>query len=177
MTALSLAGPSTTRLRRFAQDDKCNRNSAVLRPSTTRLRRSAQTIWKRARGAAARQSVLDALSRRVCAGPHKGKTPTPIRENVGYRYTRQRYTRKGPAMSKHTASSSKSEVLTFVGLDVHKYSIAIAVADHAGVRSLRTIANTSVLCARLCAGWVRPRLCASATSRPAAMSSTVSCAG
>lgn len=44
-------------------------------------------------------------------------------------------------MTKHTASSTKSEALVFVGLDVHKNSIAIAVADHQGVRPLATIGN------------------------------------
>jgi len=44
-------------------------------------------------------------------------------------------------MSKRTASSPKSEPFSFVGLDVHKNSIAVAVADAHGTRSLGNIAN------------------------------------
>ncbi len=60
--------------------------------------------------------------------------------NVDYRKVtpRQRYTRKGPAMNKNTASDPKSEALKYVGLDVHKETIAVAVAD-SGVAAARPL--------------------------------------
>lgn len=44
-------------------------------------------------------------------------------------------------MQKYSASSVKSQAQTWVGLDVHKNTIAIAVADDEGVRSLGMIPN------------------------------------
>lgn len=44
-------------------------------------------------------------------------------------------------MNKLTALSSRSEALTFVGLDVHKQTVAVAVADGQGARSLAMIPN------------------------------------
>jgi hypothetical protein len=57
--------------------------------------------------------------------------------------SRQSYTRKGPAMHKNTALARKSEFQKFVGLDVHKETIAVAVADCgiAAPRSLGVIRN------------------------------------
>ena len=69
---------------------------------------------------------------KIASPPDRKKTSTgPSRENVGCRgkTARQSYTRKGPAVNKHSASSRKSEPQKFVGLDVHKETIAIAVAD------------------------------------------------
>lgn len=71
----------------------------------------------------------------------KKETPTPIRENVGYRSTRQSYTRKGSTVNKNTASVLKSEVRAFVGLDVHKDTVAIAIADAEGSRAIGVIKN------------------------------------
>ena len=65
----------------------------------------------------------------------------PIREDVVYRgkTTRQSYTRKGPAMKNNSALTAKNEALKFVGLDVHKDTIAIAVAD-SGIAAPRSVA-------------------------------------
>jgi transposase len=69
----------------------------------------------------------------------------PYREDVVYRgkTTRQSYTRKGPAVNKNSALTAHNEALKFVGLDVHKETIAIAVADsgRAAPRSLGVIRN------------------------------------
>lgn len=83
---------------------------------------------------------------RTASAPDRKKASTgPIRENVGCRgiTSRQSYTRKGPAVNKNGASARKREARKFVGLDVHKETIAVAVAD-AGIgapRSLGAIRN------------------------------------
>ncbi|MFZ1154604.1 MAG: IS110 family transposase [Solirubrobacteraceae bacterium] len=46
-------------------------------------------------------------------------------------------------MNQHIASSLRREGLTYVGLDVHKDSIAVAVADATGTRFFGTISNAS----------------------------------
>ena len=46
-------------------------------------------------------------------------------------------------MNQHIASLQQSEALSFVGLDVHKSTIAVAVADAGGTRFVGTIVNSS----------------------------------
>lgn len=56
----------------------------------------------------------------------------PLSRGVGYRSgrtTAQSYTRKGPAVSKNSTTSHPSGTTKYVGLDVHKETIAAAVAD------------------------------------------------
>lgn len=90
---------------------------------------------------------MEGLPARQCARRQvrPGISTGPIRGNVVYRgkTTRQSYTREGPAVNNNSALTAKNEALKFVGLDVHKDTIAIAVADSgtAAPRSLGVIRN------------------------------------
>ena len=79
---------------------------------------------------------------RAPARAHRSKRTGPDREVVVYR-KRQSYTRKEPAVNKNSVSSHQSEPQAFVGLDVHKETVAIAVAERGSAppRSLGIIRN------------------------------------
>src|SRR5450432_3188759 len=72
----------------------------------------------------------------------KGRPQSRSVDCAGGKTASQSYTRKGPAMTKHTTEVFS---IKYVGLDVHKETIAVAVADSgtAEPRGLGMIPNNT----------------------------------
>jgi hypothetical protein len=93
---------------------------------------------------ASRESQFDAIANGICAAFDKNlHRPHSRNRRLSWQDHRPSYTRKGPAVNKNSALTAQNEALKFVGLDVHKETIAIAVADsgRAAPRALGVIRN------------------------------------